>query len=61
MANVGDSFSPGAAVPDSGIYTCTTCNGTKGAKHKSTNVKGHTFPPAECAGAKWKLTQKTHP
>lgn len=61
MANVGDSFEPGARVPDSGIYACTKC-GTHRQHFYSTDVKGHRFPPSHHPGAKWKLVEKTpHP
>ena len=56
MAYSGQQFSPGDQVPVSGIYACTGCNGTKTF---STDVKGHTFPPSHCHGAKWKLVQET--
>jgi len=56
MAYIGQEFSPGEVVPESGIYACTRC----GSQHSfSTDVKGHRFPPSHHDGAKWKLVQRT--
>lgn len=57
MAQIGDTFSPGEFVPNSGIYVCTQCGG--GQIEFSTDVAGHRFPPSHHAGAKWRLKEKT--
>jgi hypothetical protein len=56
MSNVGQSFNPGDVVPESGIYSCTGCNGTMSF---STDVHGHRFPPSHCHGGKWRLVERT--
>ena len=56
MAYVGQTFSPGDVVPESGIYACSSCSGRRSF---STDVHGHRFPPSHCPGARWKLVERT--
>jgi hypothetical protein len=49
MANVGDEFKPGDAVPNSGIYKVTHDPAHTQA-HEVTCVHGKKFPP--CRGCK---------
>ncbi|MFF7296155.1 hypothetical protein [Streptomyces sp. NPDC008265] len=54
-------WKPGEVVPQSGIYACDC--GKEHVWSKSTDVRGHRFPPLpyDCAGQAWTLRTDAHP
>ncbi|WP_030873220.1 hypothetical protein [Streptomyces sp. NRRL F-2747] len=54
-------WKPGEVVPQSGIYPCDFAR--KHLWSKSTDVRGHRFPPLpyDCADQAWTLRTQAHP
>ncbi|MFE4257252.1 hypothetical protein [Streptomyces sp. NPDC056883] len=59
--NDTNTWKPGEIVHQSGIYACDC--GKEHLWSKSTDVRGHRFPPLpyDCQGQGWTLRTQAHP
>lgn len=61
MTETQQWWRPGEVVEESGIYECDC--GKEHLWSKSTDVRGHRFPPLpfDCSGKAWALRTQAHP